>query len=161
MNNSILETRNCCCAIKEPSHKEEKPISKTKKTFRAVPSMFLSILIAFFPKCPVCWAVYMSMFGSLGLAQLPYMGWLLPVLMVFMVVHLFMIYKKSTAKNYLPFLLSLTGTLIILIGRFSFADEKWLLITGMIFIITGSLLVQFPTIRILLFPTKHNNIKNV
>lgn len=161
MNNSILETRSCCCATKEPSHTVEKPISKTKKTFRAIPSMFLSILIAFFPKCPVCWAVYMSMFGSLGLAQLPYMGWLLPVLMVFMMVHLFMIYKKSTAKNYLPFWLSLTGTFIILIGRFSFADEKWLLITGMIFIITGSLLVQFPTIRIHLFPTKHNNIKNV
>ncbi|MBF4517719.1 hypothetical protein IRZ71_15245 [Flavobacterium sp. ANB] len=158
MNDLIPQTKSCCCAAKEQKTKEQKPISKTRKTLKAIPSMFLSVLIAFFPKCPVCWAVYMSMFGSLGLARLPYMGWLLPVLMFFLAVHLFMIYKKSASNNYSAFFLSLTGAVIILVGRFSFPNEKWLLVTGMIFIISGSLLIQFPSFRIHLFTPKHTNI---
>ena len=158
MNNSISTTKSCCC--ENGAKKEEldlkKTISKSNKTLRAIPSVLLSIFIAFFPKCPMCWAVYMSMFGSLGLAQLPYMGWLLPVLIGFLAIHLFMIYKKSTRTNYLPFLLSLVGVLIILTGRFSFGNEKWILITGTIFMIFGSLLMQFPAIRFQLFTSKQN-----
>lgn len=159
MNNSISGTKSCCCtnnANVEEKHSLEKPIPKNNKTLKAVPSVLLSILIAFFPKCPICWAVYMSMFGSLGLAQLPYMGWLLPVLIGFLAIHLFMIYKKSTRNNYLPFLLSLAGVLVILTGRFSFGNEKWILITGMLFMISGSFLMQFPAIRIHLFTSKQN-----
>lgn len=159
MNNSISGTKSCCCtnnAKEEEKPSLEKPIPKSNKTLKAVPSVLLSILIAFFPKCPICWAVYMSMFGSLGLAQLPYMGWLLPVLIGFLGIHLYMIYKKSTRSNYLPFLLSLAGVLIILTGRFSFGNEKWILITGMLFMISGSFLMQFPAIRIHLFTSKQN-----
>lgn len=158
MNNITPELKSCCCAAKAQKHTERKQISRTRKTLKAIPSMLLSVLVAFFPKCPVCWAVYMSMFGSLGLARLPYMGWLLPVLLVFLAVHLFVIYKKTTANNYLPFLLSLTGAVVILIGRFSFPNEKWLLISGMFFIISGSLLIQFSGMRIHFFSPKQNNI---
>ncbi|RZJ53201.1 MAG: hypothetical protein EOO44_09285 [Flavobacterium sp.] len=154
----IPETKSCCCSVKEQKQIEEKPISKTRKTLKAIPSMLLSVFIAFFPKCPVCWAVYMSMFGSLGLVRLPYMGWLLPVLLFFLAIHLYMIYKKSSATSYLPFLLSLTGAAIILIARFSFNNEKWILISGMICIISGSLLSQFPAIRLQFFTPKHHNI---
>lgn len=158
MNDSVSTAKSCCCAtnVQQIEPKLEKPIPKSAKTVKAIPSVLLSILIAFFPKCPMCWAVYMSMFGSLGLAQLPYMGWLLPVLIGFLAIHLFMIYKKSTRTNYLPFLLSLAGVLIILTGRFSFGNEKWILITGMIFMISGSLFLQFPSIRFHLFTSKQN-----
>lgn len=156
--NDLIETRSCCCSVKEQKQIEEKPISKTRKTLKAIPSMLLSVFIAFFPKCPVCWAVYMSMFGSLGLARLPYMGWLLPVLLFFLAVHLFMIYKKSVSNSYVPFLLSLTGAVIILVGRFSFNNEKWLLVTGMVCLISGSLLSRFPALRIHFFTSKHDNI---
>jgi mercuric ion transport protein len=158
MNNSISEIKSCCCNAEKQNLTTEKSISKTRKTLKAIPSMLLSVLIAFFPKCPVCWAVYMSMFGSLGLAQLPYMGWLLPVLMVFLGIHLFMIYKKSAPNNYLPFLLSLTGAIIILVGRFSLTNEKWLPILGMLLIISGSLFIRFPVIRVPFFAPKHNSI---
>lgn len=161
MNDLIPETRSCCCSPKEQKQTEVKPISRTRKTLRAIPSMLLSVFIAFFPKCPVCWAVYMSMFGSLGLARLPYMGWLLPVLLFFLALHLFMIYKKSASDSYAPFLLSLTGAVIIVVARFSFNNEKWLLIAGMICLISGSLLSQFPAIRLHLFTPKHDNLKNI
>jgi hypothetical protein len=158
MKNSISETKSCCCDTEKQNCTTEKSISKTRKTLKAIPSMFLSVLIVFFPKCPACWAVYMSMFGSLGLVQLPYMGWLLPVLMLFLGIHLFLIYKKSAPNNYLPFLLSLTGTIIILVARFSFTNEKWLPIVGMLLLILGSLFIRFPAIQIPFFTPKNNII---
>ena len=39
-----------------------------------------SLGVAFFPKCPVCWAAYLSVFGIAGLEQIPYAPWLQPVL---------------------------------------------------------------------------------
>ena len=141
-------TSPCCCSNKEQAFKVqetkvETPIVKIKKTSRSLPSILMSILIAFFPKCPMCWAVYMSMFGSLGLARLPYMPWLLPVLLVFFAVHLFLLFRKAPQKGYWPFFVSLAGAVIILVGRGFFAGEKWMLITGMCCIISGSLLNSF------------------
>lgn len=143
MNHS-LSTNSCCCNAAPPGQ-PEKQASSTRKTARALPSVLLSILIAFFPKCPLCWAVYMSMFGSLGLAQLPYMGWLLPVLVVILGIHLFMLYRRAAQKGYLPFFFSLAGALILLYGRTFYPAEKWILVSGMVFIISGSLLNSFFT----------------
>jgi hypothetical protein len=46
--NDLVETRSCCCSVKEQKQIEEKPISKTRKTLRAIPSMLLSAFIAVF-----------------------------------------------------------------------------------------------------------------
>lgn len=126
----------------------ESSLKVTKKTARALPSVLLSILIAFFPKCPACWAVYMSMFGSLGLAKLPYMRWLLPVLVVFLGLHLYLLYRKAGERGYLPFMVSVAGAALIVTGRFFFPWEQWLIFTGMAFIISGSLLNNLTFIRL-------------
>jgi hypothetical protein len=146
---------NCCCHNSNV-HTEDKPLRTTKKAATALPSMLLSIFIAFFPKCPVCWAVYMSMFGSIGLAKLPYMSWLLPVLLGFMGIHLFMLYRKVAQRGYLPFMVSLTGAVLLLTGRFYFPFDKWILLTGMGLIISGSLLNSLSFIRL---PFMHSPIK--
>ncbi len=134
-----------CCHQHQQANK---PVSKVRRTTKALPSIFMSLLIAFFPKCPICWAIYMSMFGSIGLAKLPYMGWLLPVLIVFLGLHLFLQLKKSSQNGYLPFFISLAGALIIISGRVFFPFEEWILIAGMSLIVSGSLLNSFSTIRI-------------
>jgi hypothetical protein len=142
---------NTCCHCSQPEQMELLPVhsfSKIKQTTRSIPSIMMSVLIAFFPKCPVCWAVYMSLFGSLGLAKLPYIPWLLPVLFCFLGIHLFLLFKKVPQKGYLPFALSLAGALVILSGRSFFPLEKWILITGMVLIISGSLLNSFSGVRL-------------
>ena len=158
MNESGAVAQQCCCSKAQENVAEKPVVEQTKKTAKTVPSILLSVLIAFFPKCPVCWAVYMSMFGSLGLAQLPYMGWLLPVLLAFLGLHLFMLYRKAGQNGYLPFLLSLAGASAMLLGRIFFPSEKWLLLTAMSFIISGSLLNSFPITRLQFFTHKQNNI---
>lgn len=135
----------CNCHEGGLKNDQESAADKAKKTGKALPSFMVSILIAFFPKCPVCWAVYMSMFGSLGLSRLPYMPWLLPVLFVFLAFHLFMIFRKIPQKGYIPFIISLAGASLILCGRIFFPAEAWAAIPGMVLIITGSLFNNFYT----------------
>lgn len=130
----------------------ENTLLTTKKTAKSIPSLLLSVLIAFFPKCPLCWGVYMSMFGSIKLAQIPYMGWLLPVLCVFFGIHLFILFKKRIKVGYLPFILSLAGSIIILNAKIYFPQYNWLLFTGMALILSGSLYNSFSINKLKVIP---------
>lgn len=134
----------CSCGTSDtPGNKNWQQVSK--RSARTVPSILLSILIAFFPKCPMCWAVYMSMLGSIGMSKVPYMPWLLPVLLTFLLFHIAMQYRTIKQKGPLPFSCSLLGATCLLLARFTFPGMKWLLLTGMFFIIAGSLLSTFST----------------
>lgn len=150
------EMSSCNCQHNSQDKSMDLPFSGGRKTIRMLPSVLMSILIAFFPKCPFCWAIYMSMFGSLGLARLPYMPWLYPVLMAFLVFHLFMLWRKIPQKGYLPFLISLAGAMVIISAKVFFPLVQWLSITGMILIISGSLLNNFSNIRMPLINLKQS-----
>jgi mercuric ion transport protein len=115
----------------------------TKSTIKSIGSMCLSILIAFFPKCPICLAAYLSMFGSISLARSPIMGWLFPFLISVLGIHLFLLFKKSSQKGYGPFLISVIGATLILTGRSFLPDYKFILWTGMMLILAGSLWNSF------------------
>ena len=162
-----MEKNACCCTNSNQQPQKDIILSTpassmqvTRKSASAVPSVFLSILIAFFPKCPICWAAYMSMFGSIGLARLPYMGWLLPVLLFFLGLHLLLLYRKIPQRGYLPFLTSLCGAILVLTARYLLPDEKWLLFTGMGLVIAGSLLNSLSFIRLPLLqqPANQSNL---
>lgn len=146
MSNSN-EISSCNCQHSSQDESTGVSFSGVRKTGSMLPSVFMSILIAFFPKCPFCWAVYMSMFGSIGLVKLPYMPWLFPVLIGFLAFHLFMLWRKVPQKGYFPFLISLAGAVVILSGKLFFPLAQWLSVTGMILIISGSLLNNFSNIR--------------
>lgn len=139
---------HCCCNTTTEYTAQVSPLRAAGKTAKTLPSTLLSILIAFFPKCPLCWAAYMSMFGFLGLSRLPYLSWLLPVLLAFLAFHLFVLWRKASRSGYyLPLLLSIAGALFILCGRTWLPGEKWVLVTGMTGIIAGSLFNSFPIKR--------------
>jgi mercuric ion transport protein len=154
------EMSSCNCHHNSQDKGMDEPFSGVKKTGRMLPSVLMSILIAFFPKCPFCWAIYMSMFGSIGLARLPYMPWLFPVLMAFLAFHLLMLWRKVPQKGYLPFLISLAGAVVILSGKVFFPLAQWLSVAGMVLIISGSLLNNFSNIRIPLTNFKRIQLKD-
>ncbi|MFN0214541.1 MAG: hypothetical protein ACKVT2_09825, partial [Saprospiraceae bacterium] len=97
---------------------------------------------------------YMSMFGSFGLARTPYMGWLFPVLICFLGLHLLLLLKKAPQKGYGPFLVSLAGALLIVFGRNLFPSDEWILFSGMLFILSGSLWSSFSVKKINSLPYK-------
>jgi len=141
MNHLDLTPKCCCNAPAEKQSVVPPPApAKTKTVLQSFFSTLLSVLIAFFPKCPMCWAAYMSMFGSLSIARLPYMGWLLPVLFIMLGVHMFLLFRRAPRVGYLPFFISLPGALSLIAARVLFPSEQSLLMVGMAFIIGGSLL---------------------
>ena len=149
--NSIKQPCSCSKHLAEANMPVVRPAAKPLKyfsdTMKALGSFLLSLLIAFFPKCPVCWAVYMSMFSGLGIAQLPYLKWMLPVLLLLFALNLYLLYRKANKTGYGPFFITLTGAIIILLGRNFFPAEKELLYTGMLLVLSGSLWSSFSGIR--------------
>lgn len=139
--NNKEEEGGCEACRSLPNQEVESP-SVTKAT-KSLPAIGVSVLVAFFPKCPVCWAAYMSMFGSFGLAQLPYQGWLYPVLLTFLGVHLFFIYRKVKTKGYGPFLISLVGATVLIATRLFTINSEAVLYLGMLCILGGSLWNSF------------------
>src|SRR3954462_5246974 len=109
---------------------------------RTLPSVLLSILIAFFPKCPACCIAYLSMFGSVGLAVTPYVEWLYPLLLASLGLHLGLLLAKAHRKGYGPVVLSLGGGVLILASRI-FLPNQFITITGISLIFAGSLWNSF------------------
>ncbi|HEX6900456.1 MAG TPA: SCO family protein [Thermoanaerobaculia bacterium] len=77
-----------------------------------------SLGVAFFPKCPVCWAAYLSLFGVAGLERIPYSPWLQPLLAAMMLINLASLWfrGRSTGRRS-GFYLALAGALAILASR--------------------------------------------
>jgi len=120
-------------------------------TTHSLPSVFLSTVIAFFPKCPFCLAGYLSMFGSAGLALTPYVRWLYPILVAVLALHLLVLFQKAHQRGYGPFIISMVGAAIILGSRALFPVNQVIMIPGITLILSGSLWNTFspaPRIRL-------------
>jgi len=113
------------------------------RTARSVPTIVLAILIAFFPKCSMCWAAYMSVLGSAWLAGIPYAGWIFPLLLVASALHLLLLWQNVRRHGWACLVLSVAGISCILVERNLFTGNRWLLVAGLLLMLTGSLLNNF------------------
>lgn len=109
----------------EMLHEAETCAKKTDSTsvfqnrvFSAI-GPFAALGAAFFPKCPFCWAAYASLFGVVGLEQIPFSPWLYPVLILVMLINLLSVWLRcqSTKKMY-GFYFVFAGAVAILAGSF-------------------------------------------
>lgn len=135
----------CTCNSSSCPNQEKLQWNTFRKAWRAIPSFIVSILIAFFPKCPVCWAIYMSMLGSIGITEMPYMQWLLPVFIIFLAIHLGLLFRKIPTRGYGPFLISIVGFCIMIPSKLVFNLPDWITVLGMSLILIGSLWNNFKT----------------
>jgi protein SCO1/2 len=114
----------------------------SKKPRRAAPPVFstlASLGVAFFPKCPVCWAGYMSMFGIASLGQVPYSPWLQPVLVVVMLINLASVWIRGRSTGRMsPFYLVSLGALAIVMSKRGLGLER-LAVWGVAFTFGGSM----------------------
>jgi protein SCO1/2 len=103
----------------------EPHLDKSRKTAPPVFATLASIAVAFFPKCPVCWAGYMSMLGIASLGQIPYSPWLQPVFVVVMLINLGSVWVRGRSTGRMsPFYLVSAGALAILVSRQGPGVEK-------------------------------------
>jgi protein SCO1/2 len=98
----------------------------------------LSLAAAFFPKCPVCWAAYLSVFGIAGLEQLPYSPWLLPLLASLMLINLGSLWLQQRSRQWTGgFYLAATGAFLIFVLGIGF-ELEYASAAGVIFTTIGS-----------------------
>lgn len=91
--------------------------SRLLKIVNNVQQVAFPVLVAFFPKCPFCWAAYLSALGISGIQSIPYSPWLVPVIMLIMIFNSIILYSKSKARNGLiPFWISLIGVSFVGLG---------------------------------------------
>lgn len=106
-------------------------------------SFVFPFFIALFPKCPICWAAYMSAFGVAGLQELPYSPWLVPVLFLGIGWNLFTLYRGAKLRNGLvPFWCSGLGAATLLPGYIW--QSTPLMYLGISLLVIGSVLSILP-----------------
>jgi len=132
-----LKTTPSCCH--DLISRGDNGSGAAKSHLQPVQSLAVAFLVAFFPKCPACWAACMSVFGAFGLAQVHYIVWLLPTLMACLGINLFLLYRNSACTGFGPLILSGAGALAILAGRNGIRPAGALLGTGILLSLTGSL----------------------
>ncbi len=98
-----------------------KPASSIGEKLRNSGYQVLNVLIGLiaflFPKCPMCWAAYMSIFSAWGIQGIPYIPQLIYVFPVIMVINLYLQFSYGKHLNrMLPFFLNLTGIALIWAG---------------------------------------------
>lgn len=94
--------------------------------FGIVPALVVAIL----PKCPLCFAAYLSAFGLFGISPLQYGSWILPLVIFFSAVTIVIFFRQARRNaGYDPFFLSLTGLTLISVGKFYFEND-WLMYAG-------------------------------
>ena len=82
---------------------KEIPTSKGNQIAKAVSenlrTIVFPLLIAVFPKCPICWAAYMSALGIAGIMHIPYSPWLIPLFVLGIGINLWLLYVARNKRN--------------------------------------------------------------
>jgi protein SCO1 len=112
--------------------------SGIRNTGRILSQLLPPFLLAFFPKCPVCWATYLSALGVAGISSIPYSPWLVWVFGGVMLFNLAFLYRRAKRQDrYLPLFLSMAGMLLaVLAWRLQTPLYAWV---GMLLVFLGAL----------------------
>ncbi len=103
--------------------------------FGIVPALFVAAL----PKCPLCLAAYVSLFGTFGISPLLYSYWVLPAALFFSAVTLVLLYFQARrSRRYFPFFPGLVAPFVILTGKFYF-ESVWLIYAGAMLLLISSI----------------------
>ncbi len=106
-------------------------------------STAVALGLALFPKCPFCWAAYLSLFGIAGVETIPYSPWLQPVLAILLLSNLASIwFRARSTGRMLPFYLVTAGALTIIASK-TFSGPSVASFLGVLLTLVGSLLSSF------------------
>jgi protein SCO1/2 len=120
--------------------------SPAPSRLRATSPLFgtaVALGLALFPKCPFCWAAYLSLFGIAGLESIPYSPWLQPLLAILLLSNLTSVWFRARATGrMIPFYLVTAGALTIIASKV-FAAPETAGLTGVFLTLAGSVWSAF------------------
>ena len=130
--------------IRDETAHEFPPEAADPPPRRAIASSMFGTLatigVAFFPKCPFCWAAYMSLFGIASLEQIAYSPWLYALLVAVMLINLASVWLRSRSTGLMyGFYLASAGALAIIVSKIG-ASWEGIAVAGVALTLAGSLL---------------------
>ena len=103
--------------------------------------------LALFPKCPLCWAAYLSLFGIAGLESIPYSPWLQPVLAILLLLNMTSVWFRGRSTGRMtPFYFVAAGALALIASK-AF-NLPLAAIPGILLTLSGSLWATLSTSRL-------------
>ena len=118
----------------------QSPKIKKQTFFNKLYTVTIPVIIAFFPKCPMCWASYMNLLGISGIISIQHQPWFIYLFIALALFNLINLYRLAKKRNgLLPFYFALLGTLVLAVNYF-FTPPKIVLVIGIIFMTTSTLL---------------------
>ncbi len=119
-------------------------LSVFKGALRHFGALVYSLGIAFFPKCPLCFAAYMSAFGFSGADALGWSPYLMPVLLILAAINLYVLFRRcKTRGQFLPMYILLAGMALLMTGHFIFI-ARFVTLSGLALIIAAAMLNSLP-----------------
>lgn len=98
------------------------------------------VLLFFFPKCPLCWGAYASLFSFIGLESISYnSNWRYVILGLLLIGSLLLIRKHYLNKAWLSILFYILGISILLTTYYLNYSESWFLYLVLILILLSNL----------------------
>ena len=116
-----------------------------KKVVMVLPS-FLATGVAALPvlTCPACWPLYAGLLSAMGIGFVDYTPYIFPVTAILLVVSLFpLFWKAKQRRGYLPFVLALISSALLLVGKF-YLDVSWMFYGGIVLLFSASIWNLWP-----------------
>jgi len=114
--------------LNEQTHKADSDTTLSHTSNATAPHFWgtlSSLGLALFPKCPACWASYLSMSGVATLEQIPYSPWLQPLFIALMLMNLGAVWlRRHSTHGMIALLLVAAGTLTTIICKFAGVWDK-------------------------------------
>jgi mercuric ion transport protein len=118
---------------------QKRPHTSLKQKIYFLISILPALFLAIVPKCPFCWAAYMTAFASLGLPTFAFPKWMLPFFAVLLAINLYILGRLAYyQKKYIPLVFNLLGIACIGIGKFIWNNNLWIWL-GVLFILAASI----------------------
>ena len=121
MENS--KNSSCNCSKHHPLRSSEKNGKKM-----SVLNMLSGVLLFLFPKCPLCWAAYASIFSFLGVEQVSInTDWRFLFLGIFLIGSFFLLRKHYLNKSWFSIIFYGLGMSLLLITYSLNFSESWIM----------------------------------
>ena len=120
------KTTSCACSKPNPLKKTSKKGGKKM----SILNILTAVLLFLFPKCPLCWATYASLFSFIGLDMISYnSNWIYIVFGIFLIGSFLIIRNHYLNKSWINIVIySLGMTLLFITYYFKLSETWWLYI---------------------------------
>ena len=98
---------------------------RSLRSWRSLSQLIVSLLVLLLPKCGLCVAAYLNLFGLLGLSVVHHYAWVQPILFILLAVGMSVaLVKARRMGDYRTFSVSVLGTLVLVFSK-SLIVSQW------------------------------------